>query len=464
MAQYPVYLLGSLNLRVNPLLHKGGDLLRSVNVETTPYGAKRKRPGYVKYLGTTPNGSQTEGLFNWTKNNGTQFWNYNFAGGKLYYSTQGTGAWTICGEGTLSASGTLTHAVLEDTLMVADGAGSTRHTTNGTAFTKTTAAPMAVSLTEYHQRIFAAGTASNLFWSTTGTPSDWTSDSSSVLIPGEGKLLTTFRLGDEIVATKNSGRVFKYNEDSLRDTATNLGPTSSRSIADIEDYRIYLNRLGFFGFSGERPQLLSNPIERQVRNDVGEGIIGTTFDNAPATTHQYRYYCTIGTVTDDITDEEVADCVAVYDMQLNEWWNYKFAQRPTAWMSYKDVSGDQQLIFGSGNNGQCYKVAGTATDDDGTAAEAIMEGVIHCNDPGRDKEWKKFLAFANPGCAGHIQVAPSSSFSKRTKKWINLGNFKDGIVEYDFPSGSRSKLLFWKFTEVSKKARFQLYGFELTYA
>ena len=272
--RYPVFLLGSLNLRVNPLLHKGGDLLRSVNVETTPYGAKRKRPGYIKYLSTAPNNAQIEGLFNWTKNSGTQMWNYSFAGGKLYYSTQGTGAWTICGNGTFDSGGTISNAVLEDTLCVSDGVGTILTTTTGTSFTGAAASPVSVDLEEYHQRIFALGTVSDVFWSNVGTPTDWVNDSSSVLIPGPGKLSSTFKRGDDLIVSKNSGRMFSYDEFNLRDLATDLGPTSQRSIADIEDYRIYLNRLGFFGFQANKPQILSNAIERQVyiidsRLDVG---------------------------------------------------------------------------------------------------------------------------------------------------------------------------------------------------
>src|SRR3990167_1491772 len=291
ISELRVYNLSGIQLKINPLAHQPGDLLRSVNLETFPTFAKRKRPGYVTYLGTMPNGSAVQGLFNFSRNNGTQFWNYAFAGGLLYYSQQGTGDWTISGNGTFSPAGTITHAVLEDTLCVSDGVGSVFNTTTGTSFSGAAASPPAVSLEEYHQRIYAAGTASNLFWSNVGTPGDWTNDSSSVLVPGEG-------------------------------------------------------------------------------------IVGTTFNTMPGTTHQYRYYATIGTVTDDLTDETISDAIAVYDFQNNDWWNYKFANKPTAWLSFKDVNGNEQLVFGAAD-AQCYQIAGTATTDNGASIETVMEGVIH---------------------------------------------------------------------------------------
>src|SRR3990167_7975114 len=151
MATIQVYDIGGINLKVQPLLHKEGDLLRSVNVETFPVGAKRKRPGYITYLGTMPNGSSVAGLFTWQRNNGTQFWNYAFAGGNLYYSQQGTGAWTVTGNGTWNAGGTVTNAVgwdngtvgTTDVMFATDGIGTIRHSANGTSFTDTSGAPAA---------------------------------------------------------------------------------------------------------------------------------------------------------------------------------------------------------------------------------------------------------------------------------------------------------------------------------
>ena len=462
MADLKIYNVSGVNLKINPLAHQPGDLLRSVNLETFPTFAKRKRPGYTTYLGTMPNGSAVQGLFNFSRNNGTQFWNYAFAGGLLYYSQQGTGDWTISSGGTFSAAGTITHAVLEDTLCVSDGVGSVFNTTTGTSFSGAAASPVAVSLEEYHQRIYAAGTASNLFWSNVGTPSDWTNDSSSVLVPGEGKLLSIFKSADRLVATKNSGKMFRWDEFNLIDLSTDLGPTSSSAIGNIEDYRIYPNRRGFYGYGGERPELLSNAIERQIYNDVGEGIVGTTFNTMPGTTHQYRYYATIGTVTDDLTDETISDAIAVYDFQNNDWWNYKFANKPTAWLSFKDVNGNEQLVFGAAD-AQCYQIAGTATTDNGASIETVMEGVIHAGAPDLSKDWRQITASFNPGAQAKIQVGLSDTFTKATKNWIDLGDTKDGVVTYHFPQGARSKLLFWKVYDSSRTARYNLYGFSLDY-
>ena len=448
---------GSLNLAISPLAHKPGDMIRALNIESDQFGAKKKRPGYVSYLGTMPNGSVVSDLLNFTLNNGTQFWNYAYAGGLLYYSTQGTGELTICGNGTLDATGTLCAAVSENTLLIGDGVAATRHTTNGTSFTNTTSAPIAVDMEPFQNRIYIIGTASTKFWSNAGTPTDWTNDSSSINIPGPGKLTTLRKLSDRLVSGKNSGVQYRWDGYNLFDLSTELAPTSSRSLARVEQIDFGLNRLGVFAYSGAPAELISNAVEKQIYNDANEGIIGTSFDNAPGVAHKYEYMLSVGTVTDDLTDETISDCILVYDYQSNEWWNNTFANRPVAWLSYKDASGDQQLIFANGS--QCYTYGGTVTDDNTATIETVMEGLLHGNTL-LDKKWNWFRASFYPGAEGHVQLAITDAFTRGKKNWITLGQSKNGVVEYRFPEGSRGKFLFWKITDASRNARMHFYGME----
>lgn len=457
MANSGIIIPGSLNLAVNPLAHKPGDMIRALNIESDQFGAKKKRAGYTTYLGTMPNGSVVNDLLNFQLNNGTQFWNYTFAGGNLYYSQQGTGDWTVCGNGTLDPGGTLCAAVSENTMLIGDGVSATRHTTNGTSFTNTTAAPIAVDMEPYQNRIYIIGTASTKFWSNAGTPTDWTNDSSSINIPGPGKLTTLRKLDDRLITGKNSGIQHRWDGYNLFDLSTTLAPTSSRSLAQVEKVDFGLNRLGVFVYTGAPPELLSNPIEKQIYNDANEGIIGTTFDNAPGIAHKYEYMLSVGTITDDLTDETISDCILVYDYQTDEWWNNTFANRPTAWLSYKDASGDQQLLFANGS--QCYTYGGTQTADNGATIETVMEGVLHLNTL-LDKKWNWFRAAFSPGCQAKIQVAITNTFLKGTKNWVDLGDVSLGVVEYKFPEGSRGKFLFWKIYEASRNARMHFYGFE----
>src|SRR3990167_6399711 len=318
-----IILPGSKNLAINPLAHKLGDMIRCINTTNDQFGAKKKRPGYTTSLGTIDGGAVLD-LHNFTLDNGTQFWNYRNNNGTLYYSQQGTGAWTLCGNGTFTAGSHIGVGTLENTLIVGDGVAATRHTTNGTSFTNTTAAPIASRFVDFQQRIYAMGTSSTLFWSTTGTPTSWTgSDSSSVQIPGGGKLLDVMKVANNVVTTKNSGIIHRWDGYNLYDLSTNLGFTSPYSVANVEDYRFGLNRLGQFGFGGNKPEIISNPIEKLIYNDAGEGIIGTTFDNAQGVAHKYEYMVSIGTLNDNGSPIECIMEGIIHGNTLQEKkWNY----------------------------------------------------------------------------------------------------------------------------------------------
>lgn len=450
---------GGINTFLNPLVKSDQDLIRAVNVESYPYGAKRKRSGYTTYLGTA-DGSAVTGLFSWTKNDGSLFV-YRTSGTKIYSSVEGTGAWTVTGNGTISAGGKVGYAVLDNTLILGDGVGSTRHTTDGTSFTNTTLAPPAQYFTQYQNRIFAGGTSSTLFYSTTGNAADWstagTSDSSSLTIPGEGKINSVFTANDRVVSSKASGKLFRYDGYSLLDMSSLQGPQSPYSVSQVEGYFFWLSRLGIQGYGGGRPEVLSNPIQAQIYNDAGSGIAGTTFQNAPGVVHRYDYLLSVGNVTDDVIDATVSNCVIKYDFQKNEFLNWSFYNKPTAFHSFKDTSGNQTLIFGD-STGQVYKLNGTITTDNSNPVESILELVIHLGQPDVAKKWNEWFGFFNPGCEATVQIAVSDTFTRSNLNWKTLGDASDGIMKYRFPSDTRGKLLHLRITDNSKDSRFTYYG------
>ncbi len=460
MARISFTKLGGLNLYMNPLLQNSGDLIRSVNVTTDQYGAKTRRSGYIPYLGTA-DGSAITTLFTWYKNDGSTFFNYRTSGSSLYYSLQGTGSWTLAGNGTIGAGATVSYAVLDNTLVVADGVGSTRHTTNGTAFTNTTLAPVAVDLVQYQNRVHALGTSSDDFYSTTNDATNWntsgTSDSSSIKIPGAGKLLKGFKANDRLILTKNSALMFRWDGYSLVDLSSELGMTSAVSVDKSEDYWFWVNRLGHFGYGGSKPQLLSNSVQKLFYNNSGSAVTGSKFNTIPGKVHRYDYFMGLGTVTDDFTNETITNAVLKYDYQKNEYGAYSLAHNPLSFHSFKDASGDQQFIFGDAV-GQCYQFSGTANTDNGTAIESVMEFFSDLGAPELEKKLDFLDVFFNPGCQAHVQIAITDSFHRGSKKWIDIGDVSAGHTQWRFPQGSRGRFLFVKITDASKTAPYVFYG------
>lgn len=455
-----LFSLGGIDLYKNPLDNEGS-FLKAINVDSYPMGGIKKRPGYVTFAGTT-NGSTVTDIFQWTNDTGSQSYLYAKKGNVLQYYdvTAGTGDWATCGNGTFSGTANVDHAVLLNTLVVADGVGSTRHTTNGTSFTDTTGAPIASSLEQYQGRIYAAGT-NTLFYSSAGSPTNWSgvspADSSSIQIPGEGRILKINKIADRLIVHKASGNMFRWDGDSLVDMATNYALTSPQSYAETEDYALWLNRVGIYGSGGDKPELISNAIQPYIYNDFGLGVVGTTFNSAPATTFRFDYYVSVGSIADDITQETISNAVIKYNYQKNLYYIYSFADRPTALTMYEDNSGVEHLLFGD-SVGQVYTFGGTATSDNGDPIESICEMVITGGQADKFKHWQEYSAFFNPGSKAKLQLGISDTFRRDSLQLTEIGDTSEGAIHWRFPQGTRSKLAYLRVYENSTGPSFQWYG------
>src|SRR3990167_176150 len=465
MATQRIFNLTGLNLYTNPILRDEGQPIHCVNMVSDPMGAKTKRSGYDTFLGTA-NGSAVTDLFSWTKDDGSLLV-YRNSGGLLYYSTSGTGVWTIAGNGTVTAGNHVGYAILNNTLILGDGAGSTRHTTNGTSFTDTTLAPVGEHFAQYLKRVYIGGTASTVFYSTSNDVTNWntsgTSDSSSFNIHSAGKINKVFKCADRLVGSKTSGEMFRWDGLSILDMSTNQGLSSPYSVSQKEGFYFYLNRDGIVGYGGERPKIISNAIQSQIYNTMGSAIAGSNFDTLSGVTHHYDYYLSAGTITDTLSRDQINNCVIKYDFMKNEFTNYSIPDYPTTWHSFKDANGVQQLVFGD-STGQCYKFVGTATTDDGVAIECKLEFVVDMTQPENDKLWRWVYVFTNPGCQAKCQLAFADTYRTDSKNWIEIGDLTAGVTEFRIPTefqghASRSKFMFVKFYETSKDMPFTLYGF-----
>lgn len=469
--------LPGLDLYHNPMFYdyagevmaNDGKIIRAVNVKSIPLGAKSKREGYVTFLGTTANqGSQVNSLFQWIQDNGTTSFLYCYAGSTLsYYDVAaGTGTdWIACGNGTFSGTH-VGYSILNNTLICGDGVGSTRHTTNGTSFTNTVGAPPGEFLEQYQNRVYIGGTGNILSYSVTGDPTNWssvgTSDSSNLTIPGGGKINKVFKVADRLHISKMYGQIYRWDGFTLVDLATTLGPSSPYSMGTVENVSFYMNRLGVYICDSNGPQLISNPITRFFYNQANTGASGTAWGSAPAGIHRYDYYVAIGSTRDDFTNEPLNNAVVNYNFQKNEFLMQQYNDAPTAFTSYLDNTGSLQFLFGNAS-GQVMKTSGTAVSDNGNPISATLDMVFTANSPWIEKDWRWVWVFTNPGCEAQIQVALGSSFTKEQKKWIDIGQSINGVVQYRFPTGARSRLLFLRIHDSGRTAPWTFYGASLSF-
>ena len=204
-------------------------------------------------------------------------------------------------------------------------------------------------------------------------------------------------------------------------------------------------------------QLLSNAVQRQFYNRNNTVMAGTHATVAQGVVHRYDYLVTQGTISDDFVGRIIPNSILKYDFQKNEYLNWSFAHFPQSWHSYRDKDNNQQLLFGAAG-GQVYQMSGTATSDAGQPIASEMIFVFTYDQPEYEKKWNFFRAIFNPGCQAKVQFACANTYQNEFLKWTDFGNVTNGIMEYRFPDGSQSRLLFIRIYESSKDAKWIYYG------
>ncbi len=491
-----------INLYNSPMV-TDGQLIFAKNVTGFPYGALSKRPGYGTFLGTTGS-SQVNSLFSYSPyptGSGTQLWLYAAAGSLLYYSQQGTGGWSIAqGSSGGDSGGTITngnhvgYCVVNNVLLIGDGAGSTRHTTVGTTFTNTSLAPVAQFLAQFHLRAYTtSGTDGMVQYSDSNDATNWntggTSDSSSLAVPNEGATKALFVAGDRLNIAKERGDMFNYDDTTLVDMSTKYGPSSPWSIANIDDTWFYLNQYGIFSYDGANKQLISNPIQRYFYNRANTGIGTAALGSAPAAAHIWDYLVAVGTITDDFTSRPINNAILKYDFQKNQFLTWSFNNPPTAMHSFVDINNQRQLIFGD-VNGNIFKLDPTKTSDNGVPIETDMVFLFTYSAQSEafsptsattllstsyEKKWNWIRLFFNPGDEVNIQYSFTNTLTYQHLKWskaISTTNrtgdyyqISDGVCEIRFPLDPnnlpRSRFMFLRIYDNSDNSAYIFYGVQI---
>ena len=472
------------------VINADGQIIHALNVYSPGQGIIAKRPGYTSF--GTSLGTQVNSIFDFPFQNNTTQYLYAYAGSLLNYSVQGTGAWTIAGGGTLANNAHIGNDVFNNILSIGDGVNPLKTSSNGTTFTAPGSAPVAQYISNFHNRSYTTdGTSSIINYSVANDPTNWqnsgTSDSSLITAVSAGACTNIFTSGDRLIIPKNWGNMFSWDDTSLVDLSTVFGPGMPWSIKAIDSMSFYVNNLGVFSFDGATRTLLSNPVQRQFYNQhdtgMGAAILGTAGCSA---TYYWNYLVTQGTITDDFTGRQIKDSILLYDYQKNGFYNWQFADFPTAMNGYIDTNNSQQLMFGN-SSGQVFKLSRTATSDNGAAIPSELVLLFSYNSQGEnitrssaqvidgtgwEKKWNWGRFFFMPGNEVNIQFAFSNSLQYQHLKWSEAINTKDrvggfyqvsdGVVEIRFPNDPnnlpRSRFLFVRIYESSDNSSWQYMG------
>lgn len=474
------------------ILQLDGQIIHALNVYSPGEGFIAKRAGYGT-LGSNL-GARVQNLFSYSQQNDTTIYTYAAAGSLLYYSYQGTQDWLVAGNGTIADGNNVGHAVLNNTLIIGDGAGSTRHTANGSVFTNTTLAPVAQYLQQYHNRIYVTdGTSSVVTYSSYGSADNWSislpADSSSFVAPGECATKNMFVAGDRLQITKGRENILNWDDSSLVDSQTKYGPISPWSLANIDEEYYYLNQMGIFKHDGANRTLISNAVQNQFYNRQNTGITVDALGSAPATCHIWDYLVAVGTITDPVVGRAIPNAIIKYDSLRNLFHNWSFAHPPTSFMSYLDYQNQWQLAFGD-TTGQVYQMDQTTTSDNGSPIQTDVVMVFTYASQAQvatgttisavsgstyEKLWRWIRLFFNPGDEVNIQFAFSNTLTYQHLRWSEAINtnrragdyhqVSDGVVEIRFPNdpinSPRSRFLFVRIYDNSDSSQWVYQGCQI---
>ena len=141
------------------------------------------------------------------------------------------------------------------------------------------------------------------------------------------------------------------NPSSFYSLSKEHGTFSNESIASIRNYTFYLNQLGIHAFDGQHIILMSLNV-----NDLIKGISYAQLSQAPAITYNYKYYISIGTVTEDAKfgGKTFPNAVLVYNFLTEAWFIYTYPFQITSFSKMLDANGEMQMFYGD-SQGNTYQ-------------------------------------------------------------------------------------------------------------
>src|SRR5690606_22086583 len=161
------------------------------------------------------------------------------------------------------------------------------------------------------------------------------------------------------------------------------------------------------------------------------GIPGTLFPDLAGGEYFYHYYLSEGSWTDPMTGYSLNNAVLVYDYLQNQYHNNQWPFLPTSYGQYTDKDGVTWMRLGS-EEGQVYRVNPAATDDDGEAIEAYMEGLSIIKQGFKDNKDYRAWVHTNPGCQAKLQFSLTNNLNQATRQWFDVGDLTSGITYVEF--------------------------------
>jgi hypothetical protein len=361
-------LAGGMNRKASALITKDEECELLVNYHLDTVGALTKRKGYTTYASQPVAGKTVNGLFQFNDMSGDSYEqlmvadNAGGTNGVIYYNNAGT--WTAAKSDDTAGKKSFFISFIDYVLRV-NGydvvASSTDGVTWGTTNCPATITPKFGAV--FQDRIYVAnGRSSNRsrFWFsslpssgsvTWDTANDWVD-----VNPDDGDQVTALENnGNRLLVFKNRA-LYRWTFGQVEpDRLIGVGTPSQASVRTNLDVGItfFANQNGVYGYSGNRPRLLSRKIQ-----DIIEAVTDWTSVNAEVD-HDH-YYLSVGNIS--LEGRTYSNVVLNYHISLDAWSVYSLATKPTVMARLIETAPVENVYFGS-TDGRTYKLLDGTSDN-----------------------------------------------------------------------------------------------------
>ena len=248
-----------------------------------------------------------------------------------------------------------------------------------------------------------------------------------------------------LVVCENSAHIFTLGESKYR--ISSIGGVSHESIVSYDDYAFYAALSGFYATNGSVPQKVSLPIQ-----EIWENIPYANFAKMRAEVLDDYIYVYLGDLT---FPEIINNCLAVYDINQNDWTLVELVDDVQELHTYVTSTG--RKLFMGNDDGEVFKMFSSDAQNTEVFTSALETDWVFGSGERKLDDYHELWLYGD-------KFSSISAFIKidgKNTRWIPIGDFSGSINVIKFKHrGFRAK---FRLQETSKGDMHEIHGIEYGY-
>lgn len=431
-------LSGGMNAKTSSLIIKDSESELIQNYHLDKIGSLTRRNGYIRYCDQPKPNLPVDALWNWNLPSGANYHfmsvaNAGLGSRTIYYNLNNASTWTATN---LTADSnpvwkTRFCSFVGYTFRT-NGSDAMKSTQDGATWATTNCitggAISILAMAVFQARMYAADNAtanrSRIYFSSLPNPTtyaitwDTTNDYFDVN-PSDGDYVVTLENNGNRLLIFKSRALYRWTYGQVEaDRLIGVGTSSPESVKTNFDVGItfFANQHGIYGYSGDRPKLLSRKIQPFV-DAVSD------WSNVVAEVDTDHYYLSVGDIT--VAGRSYTNAVFVYHISLDAWSIYTTATKINCMARLIITNPVQDIYFGSSTTGRTYQFL-SGTNDDGSTipAEWISKEYVLSYPNRTNVTWIDIFASQRVAIQSYLDLDRLNMFNELGQLSTRISNFR----------------------------------------